>query len=139
MPQLLPFYFLNQLTFAFVILFILIFIFSKYILPSFVNLQVIRMYITKLNKINKINNPLFLAHIFFIGFTIKFLIFYFYFFGLSETFINLSSVLPVSKLGLTLTIIQKEAIVGNLLGDAHLRINKKKWSLIWKCKITISL
>jgi F-type H+-transporting ATPase subunit 8 len=55
MPQLIPFYFLNQLTFAFAILIILIFIFSKYILPSFTYLQVTRLYITKLNK-KKIKN-----------------------------------------------------------------------------------
>ena len=41
------------------------------------------------------------------------------------TFIKLATAFPVSKLDLTLTNIQKEAIVGNLLGDAHLRINKK--------------
>ena len=52
MPQLIPFYFLNQLTFSFVILTILIFIFSKYILPSSTYQQVIRMYITKLRKKN---------------------------------------------------------------------------------------
>jgi len=52
MPQLIPFYFLNQLTFSFVILTILIFIFSKYILPSSTYQQVIRMYITKLSKKN---------------------------------------------------------------------------------------
>lgn len=49
MPQLIPFYFLNQLSFSFLTLFILIFIFSKYILPLFTFQQVIRMYITKLN------------------------------------------------------------------------------------------
>jgi F-type H+-transporting ATPase subunit 8 len=52
MPQLIPFYFLNQLTFAFAILITLIFIFSKYILPSATYQQVIRMYITKLSKKN---------------------------------------------------------------------------------------
>lgn len=79
MPQLLPFYFLNQLTFAFVILFILIFIFAKYILPTFVNLQVVRVYITKLSKLNKKYNPLFLIYFIFICFTLGFLIFYFNF------------------------------------------------------------
>ncbi len=52
MPQLVPFYFLNQLTFSFIILTILIFIFSKYVLPSSIYQQVIRMYITKLSKKN---------------------------------------------------------------------------------------
>ena len=53
MPQLIPFYFINQLTFAFTILFILIFIFSKYILPSNTFIQVTRLYITKLSNKNK--------------------------------------------------------------------------------------
>jgi len=52
MPQLLPFYFVNQLSFSFLTLFALIFIFSKYILPLFTYQQVIRMYITKLSKKN---------------------------------------------------------------------------------------
>ncbi len=52
MPQLIPFYFLNQLTFSFVILTILIFIISKYILPLSTYQQVIRMYVTKLSKKN---------------------------------------------------------------------------------------
>ena len=34
MPQLVPFYFVNQVTFAFIILLLLIYIFSKYILPA---------------------------------------------------------------------------------------------------------
>jgi len=50
MPQLIPFYFFNQLVFAFVVLFSIIFVFSKYILPSFTFQQVIRLYITKLSK-----------------------------------------------------------------------------------------
>ena len=50
MPQLIPFYFLNQLSFAFLMLISLIYIFSKYILPLFTYQQVIRMYITKLSK-----------------------------------------------------------------------------------------
>jgi len=52
MPQLIPFYFLNQIIFAFFILVTLIFIFAKYILPSTTYQQVIRMYITKLSKKN---------------------------------------------------------------------------------------
>lgn len=48
MPQLLPFYFVNQLTFAFVVLFTMIYLFSKYVLPMFTELFVTRMYITKL-------------------------------------------------------------------------------------------
>ena len=51
MPQLIPFYFLNQLVFSFVILFLLIYVFSKYILPLFTLQQVIRTYITKLSNV----------------------------------------------------------------------------------------
>jgi F-type H+-transporting ATPase subunit 8 len=50
MPQLIPFYFLNQLSFAFLTLLTLIYVFSKYILPLFTFQQVIRMYITKLSN-----------------------------------------------------------------------------------------
>ena len=50
MPQLIPFFFVNQLTFSFLSLLALVFIFSKYILPLFTFQQVIRMYITKLGK-----------------------------------------------------------------------------------------
>ena len=50
MPQLIPFYFLNQLYFSFVVLFVLIYILSKYVLPLFNLQQVIRMFIVKLNN-----------------------------------------------------------------------------------------
>ena len=50
MPQLIPFYFVNQLTFSFLVLFALIYILSKYILPLFTFQQVVRLYITKLGK-----------------------------------------------------------------------------------------
>ena len=50
MPQLLPFYFTNQLFFAFITLLALVYVFSKYILPLFTFQQVIRMYITKLSN-----------------------------------------------------------------------------------------
>lgn len=49
MPQLLPFFFTNQLVSSFLSLFLIIFIFSKYILPLQVITQVIRVYITKLS------------------------------------------------------------------------------------------
>ena len=52
MPQLIPFYFLNQLSFSFLTLLVLIFVFSKYILPLFTIQQVIRMYITRLSNTN---------------------------------------------------------------------------------------
>ena len=50
MPQLIPFYFVNQLSFPFLTLLALIYIFSKYILPLFTYQQVVRMYITKLSN-----------------------------------------------------------------------------------------
>jgi F-type H+-transporting ATPase subunit 8 len=50
MPQLIPFYLLNQLSFSFLALLILVSVFSKYILPLFTFQQVIRMYITKLSN-----------------------------------------------------------------------------------------
>jgi hypothetical protein len=48
MPQLVPFYFINQVTFGFILLTIMIFFFSKYILPRFVRLFLSRTFITKL-------------------------------------------------------------------------------------------
>ena len=48
MPQLIPFYFVNQVIFAFVILTVLIYSFSKYILPRFVRLFSARVFISKL-------------------------------------------------------------------------------------------
>jgi len=50
MPQLLPFFFVNQISFSFITLLALIYIFSKYILPVFTFGQVVRMYITKLSS-----------------------------------------------------------------------------------------
>ena len=50
MPQLIPFYFINQLSFSFLTLLILVYVFSKYILPLFTFQQVVRMYITKLSN-----------------------------------------------------------------------------------------
>jgi F-type H+-transporting ATPase subunit 8 len=52
MPQLTPYYFLNQITFAFAALLILVYILSKYVLPLFTLLQVARIYITKLSNKN---------------------------------------------------------------------------------------
>ena len=52
MPQLIPFYFINQVTFAFILLIIMIYVFSKYILPRFVRLFLSRVFITKLQKSN---------------------------------------------------------------------------------------
>ena len=50
MPQLIPFYFVNQLSYSFLVLIVLIYILSKYILPSYTLQQVIRLYIKKLNN-----------------------------------------------------------------------------------------
>jgi len=48
MPQLVPFYFLNQITFAFILLILMTYVFSKYILPRFVRLFTTRVFIDKL-------------------------------------------------------------------------------------------
>lgn len=48
MPQLLPFYFVNQLSFAVLVLGTLVYVFGTYVLPVFVELFVTRMYVTKL-------------------------------------------------------------------------------------------
>jgi len=48
MPQLVPFYFVNQVTFAFILLVAMIYLFSKYILPRFVRLFLARLFISKL-------------------------------------------------------------------------------------------
>jgi len=48
MPQLVPFYFMNQVVFAFTIIVLLIYVFSKYILPRFVRLFTTRLFISKL-------------------------------------------------------------------------------------------
>ena len=52
MPQLIPFYFFNQILTTFVILFTVIYLLSKYVLPGFLFTQVIRTYITKLSQKN---------------------------------------------------------------------------------------
>lgn len=48
MPQLTPFFFVNQLFVTFFVLFVLILLLSIYFLPNFKLIQTIRMYITKL-------------------------------------------------------------------------------------------
>lgn len=48
MPQLVPFYFINQVLFAFAIIVLLVYVFSKYILPKFVRLFSTRTFISKL-------------------------------------------------------------------------------------------
>nr|YP_009629624.1 ATP synthase F0 subunit 8 [Heterodermia casarettiana]QBP39509.1 ATP synthase F0 subunit 8 [Heterodermia casarettiana] len=48
MPQILPFFFINQVIFAFILLLVIIYVFSKYILPRFVRLFLTRVLISKL-------------------------------------------------------------------------------------------
>ena len=48
MPQLIPFYFINQVTYTFLLLIFIIYMLSKYILPLFVRSFSIRTYIKKL-------------------------------------------------------------------------------------------
>ena len=48
MPQLVPFYFLNQVTFGFALLLVMLYLFSKYILPKYLELFLTRTFITKL-------------------------------------------------------------------------------------------
>lgn len=48
MPQLTPFFFLNEVTFAFAIIILTIYMLSKYILPRFVRIFLARSIISKL-------------------------------------------------------------------------------------------
>jgi F-type H+-transporting ATPase subunit 8 len=48
MPQLIPFYFINEVTFGFIVYIIMIFLFSKYILPKLIRLYLGRTLIVKL-------------------------------------------------------------------------------------------
>jgi F-type H+-transporting ATPase subunit 8 len=50
MPQLIPFYFFNQIFVSFLVLLGIVYLLSKYILPINTFQQVIRQYITKLGK-----------------------------------------------------------------------------------------
>ncbi len=50
MPQLIPFYFLNQLSFGLLTLIFLTYFLSKYVLPLFTYRNVVRVYLTKLTK-----------------------------------------------------------------------------------------
>ena len=49
MPQLVPFYFVNEVTFTFAIITITVYMLSKYILPRFVRLFVSRNIISELH------------------------------------------------------------------------------------------
>ena len=53
MPQLTPFFFINQLSFLFLSLVILTYIISKYILPNFLYLKTIRLFLSKLGSTSK--------------------------------------------------------------------------------------
>ncbi len=53
MPQLVPFYFLNEVTFAFTIITVVIYLLSKYVLPRFVRLFLSRTFISKLFETSK--------------------------------------------------------------------------------------
>ncbi len=50
MPQLVPFYFINEVIFAFVLLTIMIYVLSKYILPIFVRIATSRVFIRNIYK-----------------------------------------------------------------------------------------
>ena len=48
MPQLVPFYYMNEIIFSFSLITIILYILSKYILPRIVRLFVARMFINKI-------------------------------------------------------------------------------------------
>ena len=48
MPQLIPFYYMNEIFFAFGVLTLILYILSKYTLPRIVRLFISRMFISKL-------------------------------------------------------------------------------------------
>ena len=50
MPQLVPFFFVNQVSYNFLLLIILVYLFSKYILPKFVRLFKTRLYLKTLES-----------------------------------------------------------------------------------------
>ena len=52
MPQLVPFYFINEVLFTFFIIVIILYIFSEYILPRFIRLFLSRTFILELWKKN---------------------------------------------------------------------------------------
>jgi F-type H+-transporting ATPase subunit 8 len=48
MPQLVPFYFTNEITFGIIVILTVLYMFSKYILPRFVRLFLSRSFISEL-------------------------------------------------------------------------------------------
>lgn len=56
MPQLIPFFYLNQIFWGYLVILIIIYLNSKYVLPRILSLYLTRSFIIKLiNKNNKIN------------------------------------------------------------------------------------
>lgn len=55
MPQLVPFYYINQVIFAFILIMIIIYVCWQFILPRFVRLFKTRIFLSK--KINNFNIP----------------------------------------------------------------------------------
>lgn len=48
MPQLVPFFFVNETVFAFTIIPLMVYVFSKYILPQRLRVRAARLFISKL-------------------------------------------------------------------------------------------
>lgn len=48
MPQLTPFYYMNEIVFAFTVIVLVLYLLSKYILPRIVRLFLSRMFINKI-------------------------------------------------------------------------------------------
>lgn len=48
MPQLTPFYYMNEIVFAFTVIVLVLYLLSKYILPRIVRLYLSRMFINKI-------------------------------------------------------------------------------------------
>nr|AMX22279.1 ATP synthase F0 subunit 8 [Cryphonectria parasitica] len=55
MPQLVPFYFINEVIFTFAVIAITVYMLSKYILPRFARLFLSRTFISKFHIIYKCN------------------------------------------------------------------------------------
>lgn len=53
MPQMIPFYFFNEIVFSFIILIIILYILSKFVLPRFVRLFISRIFLLSGGITNK--------------------------------------------------------------------------------------
>ena len=51
MPQLVPFYYMNEVFFTFIVIVGILYILSNYVLPRIVRLFISRMFIKKINNI----------------------------------------------------------------------------------------